>query len=146
MKSIYFNQPHQLFFASIPLICLLASILPTKTIDLQIHDTYTVLALIHLAIPTSIILAGIGLLYWLFRYKKMLDWMILFHTSMTILPILLFFIWFGLPIEEAANNYIEGDAITRYWFYLIFLLLFLFGQILFVVNLLIALFNKNDNG
>ena len=142
MKPIYFNQPHQLFFASIPLICLLATTLPTKTVDLQIHDTYIVFALIHLAIPTSMILAGIGVLYWLYRHKNTTDWMTLFHTFMTILPILLFFIWFGLPIEDATTNYIEGGAITRYWLYLISLLLFLLGQILFVVNLLIALFKK----
>jgi len=145
MKPIYLNQPHQLFFGCIPLICLLVLTLPTKEVDIQIHDTYFVFALIHLAVPISIILAGIAVLYWLFRQKEMIEWMTLFHTFITILPILLFFIWSGLPNENAVSNYIEGDRIVRSWFYLTSILLFFLGQILFVINLLIALFKKDNH-
>ena len=145
MKPIYFNKPYQLFLASIPLVFLIVTLLPTKVIDLQIHNTYIVIVLIHLAIPISILLAGIGLLYWLFRHKEMVDWMKLFHTFITIFPILLLLIWVGFPSEDTESNYIEGDRIVRNWFYLTSILLFLLGQILFVINLLIALFKKNDS-
>ena len=142
MKPIYFNQPYQLFFGCIPLICLLATILPVKAVDIQFHDTYFVFALTHLAIPISILLAGIGTLYWLFRQKEMIDGITLFHTVLTILPVLLLFIWVGFSSENAVSNDIEEETIGLYWLYLIAILLFLLGQILFLVNLLIALFKE----
>lgn len=143
MKLTNFNKPHLLFFGSIPLLWLITIVLPLKVIDIQWHDTYFVILFYHLAIPVSIILGGIGLLYWLFSEKRMIKWMTVFHTLTTILPILAFFIINGFLNEEEAD-YIAADMISRSKPYFIVLLLFLFGQILFVLNLLIALFKKSN--
>lgn len=144
MKPINFSKSFQLFWGSIPLIWLATLLLPAEVIDIQFHDTYWVIAYYHLEIPITILLAGIGLLYWLFRKKELIQWMTIFHTLITILPILVLFIKCGFPKEDGVGDYIEGDAISRSIPYLILLLLFIFGQILFVLNLLIALFKKRD--
>ena len=141
MKFINFNKPHLLFFGSIPLLWLLTLILPVKIIDIQFHDTYWVIAFYHLAIPISIILGGIGLLYWLFSGKRTIKWITVFHSLMTMLPIFAFFIINGFS-SEAEADYIAADMLSRSKPYFIVLLFFLFGQILFVLNLLIALFKK----
>lgn len=143
MKLTNFNKPHLLFFGNIPLLWLITVVLPVKVIDIQWHDTYFVIPFYHLVIPVSIILGGIGLLYWLFSEKLMIKWMTVFHTLTTILPILAFFIINGFSSEEEAD-YIAADMISRSKPYFILLLLFLFGQILFVLNLLIALFKKTE--
>ena len=143
MRFIDFNQPHLLFFGSIPLLWLLTLILPMKVIDMQSHDTYWVIAFYHLAIPISIILGGIGLLYWLFSEKRMIKWITVFHSLITILPIFAFFIIHGFSDVDEAD-YIAADMLSRSKPYFITLLLLLFGQILFVLNLLIALFKKTN--
>jgi len=116
--------------------------LPTEFTDIQIHDTYFVLTYWHTAIIFSILLGGIGLLYWLFSRKQLIKWMTIFHTLITILPMLILFIWIGFPNLKEHIHYIEGDAFVRPIFY--FLLLFLLGQILFVLNLLITLFKPAE--
>ncbi|MFK7983338.1 MAG: hypothetical protein AB8G86_25380 [Saprospiraceae bacterium] len=141
MKFINFSKPHLLFFGSILILWLITVVVPIKVIDLQWHDTYWVIAFYHLAIPISIIFGGIGLLYWLFRQKSMIKWMTVFHTLITILPIFTFFIINGFS-SEAEADYIAADMISRSKPYFIVVLLSLFGQILFVLNLLIALFKK----
>ena len=145
MKRINFNKSYQLFWGNIPLIWLAVSLLPAEAIDIQVHDTYWVIAYYHLAIPITILLAGIGLLYWLFRKKQLVQWMTIFHTLITMLPILVLFIGYGFPSEDGVGDYIEGDAIGRSLFYLSLLLSFILGQILFVLNLLIALFKKQSD-
>lgn len=142
MKLINFNKPYQLFWGSILLIWLAVLFLPAEAIDLQLHDPYLVIAYDHLAMLLTILLAGIGLLYWFFRKKQLIQWMTIFHTLITILPILILFIRCGFPKEDGVGEYIEGDAMGRSLFYLSLLLAFIFGQILFVLNLLIALFKK----
>lgn len=142
MKPISFSRPYQLFWGSIPLIWLATLLLPAEAIDIQFHDTYWVIAYYHLVIPITILLGDIGLLYWLFRKKGLIQWMTIFHVLITILPILVLFIAYGFPREDEIGEYIEGDTISRNLFYLSLLLVFIFGQILFVLNLLIALFKK----
>jgi len=142
MKLINFNTPYQLFWGSIPLLWLITLLAPIKGIDIQLHDTYFVTVFYHLAIPISIILGGIGCLYWLFRKKLMSQWMIIFHTLITILFIFAFFIINGFS-SKAETAYIEGDIIGRSMPYLLLLLLFLLAQIFFVLNLLISLFEKH---
>lgn len=145
MKLINFNQPYQLFWASILVIWLATLLLPAETIDIQVQDTYFVIAYYHGAMFLTVLLTGIGLLYWFFRKNKLIRWMTIFHVLITILPILILFVWSGFPREDGIGDYIERDAMSKGISYLILLLLFLLGQILFVLNLLIALFKKTES-
>ncbi len=142
MKPINFNKPHQLFWGSTLLIWLAVWLLPAEAIDIQLHDTYWVIPYYHLAIPITVLLMGIGLLYWCFRKKGLIQWITIFHILTTVLPIWVLFIKCGFPKEDGVGDYIEGDTISRSLPYLILLLLFILGQILFVLNLLMVLFKK----
>ncbi len=144
MKPLNFNQPHQLFWASILLIWLAVLCLPTEAIDIQIHDTYFVIAYYHWALFLTIFLGGIGLLYWFFRKKGMIRWMTIFHILITIIPTVFLFIWYGFPTGKFANSYIETDKVGRVIGYWIIILLFLLGQIFFIINLLKALFKSSE--
>lgn len=142
MNPINFNKPYQLFWGSILLVWLAVLFLPVEAIDIQWHDTYLVIAYYHLAIFLTVLLVGIGLLYWFFRKKELIQWMTIFHILITILSILILFIRYGFPKEDGLGDYIEADTIGSSLFYLSLLLAFIFGQILFVLNLLMALFKK----
>lgn len=143
MKWPNFNRPHQLFFRCIPIIWLAVVILPSKAIDIQLHDTYFVIAYYHWGILFTLLLGGYGLLYWLFRRKPLIKGMIIFHILVTIPSMLVWFIKHGFPIENGVGSYIAESTIRNYLPYLIGILLFLLGQILFVINLLIALFKNH---
>jgi len=140
MKLPNFNQPHQLFLGSTLLIWLAVLLLPTEAIDIQFHDTYIVIAYYHWAMLFTIILGGIGFLYWLFREKQMIHWMTIFHTIITIIPIVSFFIWYGFPETDNFSNYIEVETFGKFISFWVLSLLFLLGQIFFIINLLRALF------
>ena len=139
---INFEKPYQLFFIAIGLIWLGTILIPAEAIDIQLHDTYFVIAYYHLALLITILLSGFGLGYWLFSKKPLIRWMTIFHTIITIILIVTCFFWYGFPTNENAANYIEGDTLSRSISYFILSLLFLLGQILFVLNLLIALFKE----
>jgi len=142
MKLLNFNKPYQLFWGSTILLWLVVLVMPIEAIDLQIHDTYIVIAYHHWALLLTIILGGIGFLYWFFREKGMIRWMTIFHALTTIIPIVGLFIWSGFPDNGREGNYIQMDRISRVIGYWIVLLLFLLGQIFFIINLLRVLFKK----
>jgi len=144
MKLLNFNQPHQLFWGSTFLIWLAVLLIPTEAIDLQIHDTYFVIAYYHWAMLFTIVLGGIGFLYWFFRKKSMIRWMTIFHVLITIIPIVGLFIWYGFPEAGNIGSYIQGDRISRIIGFWITFLLFLLGQIFFIINLLRALFKSSE--
>lgn len=142
MKGLNFNKPYHLFWGSTILLWLAVLVLPVEAIDLQIHDTYIVIAYYHWALFFTLILGGMGLLYWLFKDKELSRWMTIFHTLITIIPIVVLFIWRGFSTGDLANSYIQVDVIGRVTGYWLLLLFFLLGQIFFIINLLKALFKK----
>lgn len=142
MKLPPFKQPYQLFLGSILVIWLAVLLLPSEAIDIQFHDTYFVIGYHHWALLLTIILGGIGLLYWFFQEKRMIRWMTIFHVLITIIPMVGLFIWYGFPAEGNIGSYIQADRISRIIGYWIIFLLFLLGQIFFIINLLRALFKN----
>ena len=144
MKLLNFNKPHLLFWGSTLLIWLAVLVLPVEAIDLQIHDTYFVIAYYHWALLLTIILVGIGLLYWFFKDRQMIRWLTIFHVIITIIPIVSFFIWYGFPEEGFVSNYIKADNVSRIIGYWVVILLFIIGQIFFIINLLSAVFKSSE--
>ncbi len=142
MKGLNFNQPYQLFWGSIILLWIAVLVVPAEAIDLQIHDTYFVIAYYHWALFFTIILGGMGFLYWIFKGKGLIRWMTIFHSLVTIIPIISLFIWNGFPKERYFSNYIQVDMMSIFIAYWGILLLFLLGQIFFIINLLSALFKE----
>ena len=83
MDSII-NKPYKAIWYSILFLFGLSIIGWNNTIDIQLHDTYFVIASIHMGVLFSIYLGVIGIIYWLIRKKKLVDWMTVIHVVITI--------------------------------------------------------------
>lgn len=59
------EKPHQIFFSEIPIVLLIGYIKKDAALDINVHDTYYVIAYSHLAILISILFGIIGFGYWI---------------------------------------------------------------------------------
>ena len=143
MDSII-NKPYKAIWYSILFLFGLSIIGWNNTIDIQLHDTYFVIASIHIGILFSIYLGVIGIIYWLIRKKKLVDWMTLIHVVITISTFALIIIT-GLIFQKI----IEGDfetfrTVNQILFVVI--LIALLSQLIFITNLTFGLIrNKPKN-
>lgn len=138
------NKPYQSIWGTIPLILGLSMIGINSAIDLQLHDTYFVIASIHIGILFSFILGIIGSIYWLIRHKKLINWMTLFHVMSTISTFVLIIIT-GLVYKEAIGGDFDTFRIVKQ-ILVTLILIALFSQVIFMTNLVLSLIsNKNKN-
>ncbi len=137
------NKPYKAIWYSILFLFGLSIIGWNNTIDIQLHDTYFVIASIHIGVLFSIYLGVIGLIYWLIRKKKLVDWMTVIHVVITISTFAL--IITGLIFQKI----IEGDfetfrTVNQILFVVI--LIALLSQLIFITNLTFGLIrNKPKN-
>ena len=132
------HQPYKIIWGIIPIIVILSLINLKGTIDIQLHDTYFVIAFIHLSFFLSAILIITGLLYWLVRRKKLISWMTLAHVLSTILLFLSIIIT-GFVFEQflTPNHNLLRPLIV------LSLLVFIISYSIFIINLTISL-SRND--
>jgi heme/copper-type cytochrome/quinol oxidase subunit 1 len=108
-----------------------------NTIDIQLHDTYFVFASIHIGVTFSIYLGVIGIIYWLIRKKKLVDWMTVIHVVITISAFVLIIIT-GLIFQEVIEeNFETFRTINQILFVVI--LIALLSQLIFLTNLIFGL-------
>ena len=127
------NKPYKTIWYSIFFLFGLSIIGWDNTIDIQLHDTYFVIASIHIGVLFSIYLGIIGIIYWLIRKKTLVDWMTVIHVVITILTFALIIIT-GLIFQKT----IEGDfetfrTVNQILFVVI--LIALLSQLMFIINL-----------
>mgnify|MGYP001796452208 FL=1 len=67
------NKPYQALWYTMLIILLVSLIRSNSSLDLQLHDTYFVVATIQIGIPLCIVLGILGLAYWVVRTKKLVD-------------------------------------------------------------------------
>ena len=135
------KKPHLIFWLSIPVILLVGFLYGDDIIDINIHDTYYVVAAKHFGYLLAQLFGLIGLGYWvIFKTRKpLVKWMYWAHTALTLGGIIL--IW-GLT-QFYSNSISDFDYNDRLTIVIIaILVLALLGQLLFFVNLLIGLINK----
>lgn len=138
------NKPYKSIWWSIPIVLGLSIIGFDSAIDIQMHDTYFVIASIYIGIMFSILLGLIGLIYWLIRKKRLVDWMTAIHVISTIL-IFVLIVLTGLIFQKT----IEGDfdtfrTVNQILFVVI--LIALISQLIFITNLTFGLIrNKPKN-
>lgn len=143
MNSII-NRPYKAIWYSVLFLIGVSIIGWNNTIDIQLHDTYFVIASIHIGVLFSIYLGVIGIIYWLIRKKKLFDWMTLIHVVITISTFALIIIT-GLIFQKV----IEGDfetfrTVNQILFVVI--LIALLSQLVFLTNLIFGLIrNKPKN-
>lgn len=126
-----------------PLILGLSVIGINRATNIQLHDTYYVVALFHVGLMLSIILGVIGLLYWFFRKKKLIPWMTFIHVTTTILCFVGFMLSDFLFKEQRVSEYNFYN--TVHTILSVLLLISIASQLLFLVNLIVSLIRKKRN-
>ncbi len=136
------NFINNIFWWGIPLLIVIGIINQSKTVDINIHDTYVVFRQIDFFILLSIGFALIGLIYFLlekygFNFSKIL---ILIHFIVSVIPILNNFLLIGPKADRYYTNtsYAFDSAIITGVFILL-------GLITFGINVIIG-FRKRTKG
>lgn len=133
LKSLNFDSPP---YRILWQVCLshfaIAWFFADKEVDIQLHDTYFVLAVWHVGIILGLLLACLGLVYWLLRNRPLTHWMCIAHSWVTSLgsSILLFAVLIQSVLAKDPQPVF--NALT-YIFILVPLLLFAV-QILLPIN------------
>lgn len=143
MNSII-NRPYKVIWYSVLFLIGLSIIGWKNTIDIQLHDTYFVIASIHIGVLFSIYLGVIGIIYWLIRKKKLVDWMTVLHVIFTISTFALI-ITTGLIFQKVIESDFEIFRTVNQILFVVFLIALL-SQLIFITNLIIGLIrNKPKN-
>ncbi len=129
--------PYKPIWLTIPWIMLLSLGGINRSLDFQLHDTFFVLATVHVGSALALILAIVGLIYWWMRDRSLIKWMTLVHLASTIISssliLLVSIVWKASSPAHLADFQRINQALLG----LIGILLV--GQILFLINVNIAL-------
>ncbi|WP_298312124.1 cbb3-type cytochrome c oxidase subunit I [uncultured Aquimarina sp.] len=142
MKKLI-QKPHLIFLFSIPIILLIGIVSWDATLDINIHDTYFVIAYFHLSILISILFGIIGTGYWIMekanrRLSKWLNWT---HVGLT----------FGGPIVVSFLTLFYRTEVMEYKFnnhlnliITLIIILIVLGQLIFSFNIIYGLIKKKN--
>jgi heme/copper-type cytochrome/quinol oxidase subunit 1 len=143
MKKIT-QAPHFMFWILIPIILLIGLLKPDKTLDINIHETYIIIALLHLAVLTSIIFGILGLGYWVVikLNRRLVNWLTIIHLIITVISLcLIILIPFFLPESNQGITSLYFDAqVTITLSALVAVCI----QSLYLVNIITALIRKTN--
>jgi len=127
------NKPHKVVWSFILVVLAIVIVKRVVMIDVQMHDTYIVFSPIELGAMISAFLGLFGMIYWLMRNKKLIDWMTIVHVIVSFIIILIFMIIFT---STGKNS--EFYRMVDQYFPTILSLLGL-TQILFLINIFLSL-------
>ena len=146
MKSIL-NKPQILLWILIPVILLIGFLAPDETLVINFHDSYYVIALIHLAEFVSILFGITGLGYWIILKvnRKLINVLTLTHIIITIggSAILLLAPYFFSDDSTETTFFKFDNLIEQNMMNLFALLLIVIGLIIFIINILQSLFRNS---
>ncbi len=134
-KSLLKNKPY-LIFGSLGLFLFVVYFIYfffsiDSTLAVNVHDTYYVVAYVHLLLLMSIWVSICSLGYWILHKMNIAPvfWMTLLHF--------LFSTFLGIIF--ISNNQIDNSSLAIFWFSI---LSFIVGQIIYLMNLLISIIIK----
>lgn len=127
------SKPYLISWLMIPALVGLRLLFPQHTIDIQLYDTYYVIANQYFVLAGSVLLLVLGVGYWLVKRKRKTPngILTLIHLLLTVGVLLLFI----LPVFD-NNRLVSGE-----WIAFSIIALFV-GQLTYVVNILAALVRK----
>jgi heme/copper-type cytochrome/quinol oxidase subunit 1 len=137
------EKPHLIFILAIPIIILIGILSGDSMLDINVHDTYYVIAYLHLAILISILFGIIGIGYWVMQKtkRKLSKWLNWTHIGLTFggtLSIWILSKFYRTEITEYEFNNNLTLTIT------LIILLMTVGQIIFPINIIYGLIKKKN--
>ncbi|NQY31447.1 MAG: cbb3-type cytochrome c oxidase subunit I [Flavobacteriaceae bacterium] len=139
------EKPHLIFLLSIPIIMLIGILSGDAMLDINVHDTYYVIAYLHLAILISVLFGIIGIGYWIMRKlgRKLSKWLNRTHIGLT----------FGGTLVVWTLTKFYRTVITEYEFnnnltliITLIILLIIIGQLIFPINIIYGLIKRKTSG
>ena len=142
MKSLV-EKPHLIFLISIPIIVLFGILSRDATLNINVHDTYLVIAHLHFAVLISILFAIIGVGYWIMQKwdRKLSKWLNWTHIGLTFGGSLIIWIlnkFYRTEIMEYEFNNNLTLTIT------LIIVLMTVGQLIFLINIIYGLTKKKN--
>ncbi|SMC71420.1 hypothetical protein [Cellulophaga tyrosinoxydans] len=137
------EKPHLIFLLAIPLLILIGILSGDATFNINIHNTYYVIAYLVLAILISIIFGIIGIGYWIMQKanRKLSKWLNWFHIGLTFGGALI--VWILTKFYKTdLMEYKFNDNLTM--IITLIILLIVIGQLMFPINIIYGLI-KNRN-
>ena len=114
------------------------------TLDINIHDSYYIIAHFHLFLILGVWYALCGLGYWFIKNHSapFVPWMIYVHIIGSISGLLLLMDFFTLfsPPNRLSVTFVSIEVMQQIYLVAITLSLFLFGQFIFCFHLLFSVF------
>lgn len=137
------EKPHLIFLLAIPIITLIGILSGDAMLDINVHDTYYVIAYLHLAILISILFGIIGIGYWIMQKadRKLSKWLNWIHIGLTFGGTLIVWIltkFYRTEIMEFEFNNNLTLIIT------LIILLVIVGQLIFPINIIYGLIKKKN--
>lgn len=115
-----------------------------STIDVNIHDTYYVIAQVHLYMAIGFLFLILGFGYFILRvFKvKLYFWLTIFHIVVSLLSLCLLLLQFNfINFLDSPTRYYQNTAFPAQLNLLGFFL-FVLAQITYFVNIVISMFTK----
>jgi heme/copper-type cytochrome/quinol oxidase subunit 1 len=134
------SKPHKQIWYSIPMIIVLSIIRVNNTIDIQLHDTYLVIKSLHIGFLFSVILGIIGLVYWVMKEKKLVNWMTRFHVAATIFVFCIIMVT-GIIFQDVIEGNLGVFRLMNQFLFVV-ILIGIISQLVFVVNLFLGLIKR----
>lgn len=137
------DKPHLIFLIAIPIIMPIGILSGDAVLDINVHDTYYVIAYLHLATLISILFGIIGIGYWIMQKtnRKLSKWLNWTHVGLTFGGTSVVWIltkFYRTEIMEYEFNNNLTLIIT------LIILLMIVGQLIFPINIIYGLIKKKN--
>ncbi|MEO2051016.1 hypothetical protein [Flagellimonas beolgyonensis] len=142
--NVPLSKPHILFFGTTALVLLIGLFYGETEVDLNIHDTYFIIALNQLALLTALYFGIIGLAFWLFHKSKrqLSRWLTFMHLGFTYGGSLVILILSQFYREDVLE-YNFNNTLTM--IIMVLLLFIIIAQLMVPINLGYGLIRNNNS-
>ncbi|MDC8004831.1 cbb3-type cytochrome c oxidase subunit I [Aureisphaera galaxeae] len=137
MKTVV-EKPYLIFLLSIPMVLLIGVLSGDTAFDINVHDTYFVIAYSHLTTLISFVFGVIGIGYWtMYKTNRALSqWLNGIHIGLTFggaIIVWIMTLFYGDEIMEYELNNNLSFVIT------LVIAIMVLGQIIFPINIIYGL-------
>ncbi|MCP3927934.1 MAG: hypothetical protein GY705_02400 [Bacteroidetes bacterium] len=137
------KQPYKIIWWAIPIVLGISLIKKNFAIDIQMHDTYFIIDSTHAGILLSIFLIILGVIYWLTKNLKLINWMTIFHVLVSILIILSILFFLMNPNIVSENHDIKNFNFEYHrrvnQMVLAGISVWILSQLIFIINLTVSI-------